>query len=312
MTLSYRLERELATDTAIGQLQFSPDGERLALLTSDKNNSVRLLRSQDLAPVPAPRFIRNDLAFAGDGALFVAGKTVHRHELGEAGPGKPTLAIEGEKKGLTRIAAAPDGRWLALHKYLDVLELWYVGDPNPTKRATVRASALVDLGFRPDSAQLWFTSRVSSPLFLQTIDLEPGGGNLQPTPPQPLPSVFVYSPVRAAPRGLVAISDDLGDVVLLEWGTWAARPLGLRALWGERLPEELVVAGDGSHVAAVARDPDNRLRLRAAALDGDGEPFTFRPEGSATGLAVALTTDGARLAVATRAAASKLYMFART
>lgn len=312
MTLSYRLERELPTDTAIGRLQFSPDGERLALLTSDKNNSVRLLRSQDLAPVPAPRFIRNDLAFAGDGALFVAGKTVHRHELGEAGPGKPTLALEGEKKGHTQIAAAPDGRWLALHKFLDVLELWYVGDPTPTKRATVRASALVDLGFRPDSAQLWFTSRVSSPLFLQTIDLDPAGGNLQPTPPLPLSSLFVYSPVRAAPRGLVAVSDSLGDVVLLEWGTWAARPLGLRALWGERLPEGLVIAADGSHVATAARDPDNRLRVRAAALDGDGEPFTFRPEGSADRLALALTADGARLAVAPRAAASTLYMFVRT
>ncbi|MDC0670799.1 WD40 repeat domain-containing protein [Nannocystis radixulma] len=310
--MTYRLERELPTDTAIGQLQFSRDGERLALLTSDKNNSVRLLRSQDLAPVPAPRFIRNDLAFAGDGALFVAGKTVHRHELGETGPGKPTLAIEGEKKGLTRIAATLDGRWLALHKHLDVLELWHVGDPNPTKRATVRTSSLVDLGFRPDSAQLWFTSRVSSPLFLQTIDLEPGGWNLLPTPPQPLPSVFVYSPVRAAPRGLVAVSDALDDLVLLEWGTWAPRPLGLRALWGERLPEELVVAADGSHVATGARDADNRLRVRAAALNGDGEPFTFRPEAPATGLALALTADGARLAVATRNTTSALYLFHRT
>ncbi|PCC72391.1 WD40 repeat domain-containing protein [Nannocystis exedens] len=312
MTLSYRLERELATDTAIGQLRFSPDGERLALLTSDKNNSVRLLRAADLAPVPAPRFIRNDLDFAGDGALFVAGKAVHRHELGEAGPGKATLTIEGEKKGLTRIAAAPDGRWLALHKHLDALEVWYVGDPTPTRRATVRASALVDLGFRPDSAQLWFTTRVSRPLLLQTIDLDPTRSNLQPTPQQPLPAVFVYSPVRVAPSGLVAVSDELGDLVRLEWGTWAPRPLGLRALWGERLPEELVVAPDGSHVAAVARDADDRLRVRAAALAGDGEPFTFRPEAPASGLALALTAGGARLAVAARTAASTLYLFART
>jgi hypothetical protein len=310
--MTYRLERELATDTAIGQLRFSPDGERLALLTGDKNNSVRLLRTADLAPAPAPRFIRNDLDFAADRALIVAGKTVHRHELGEAGPGKPTLAIEGEKKGLTRIAAAPDGRWLALHKHLDVLELWYLGDPQPTRRATVRASALVDLGFRPDSAQLWFTSRVSRPVFLQTIDLDPQGWNLQPTPQQPLPTVFVYSPVRVVPPGLLAVSDELGDLVLLEWGAFAARPLGLRALWGERLPEDLAVAPDGSHVAVVARDPDNRLRLRVAALAGDREPYTFRPESPASGLAVALTAGGARLAVATRAAPSVLYMFVRT
>ncbi|WAS92437.1 hypothetical protein [Nannocystis punicea] len=163
-----------------------------------------------------------------------------------------------------------------------------------------------------DSAQLWFTSRVSGPLFLQTIDLDPQGWNLQPTPQQPLPAVFVYSPVRTAPRGLIAVSDALGDLVLLEWGVWSPRPLGLRALWGERLPEELVVASDCSHVAVVARDPDNRLRLRAAALAGDGEPFSFRPESPASGLAVALTADGARLAVATRTAPSVLYMFVRT
>ncbi|MBZ5709166.1 WD40 repeat domain-containing protein [Nannocystis pusilla] len=310
--MTYRLERELPTDTAIAQLRFDAAGERLALVTSDKKDSVRLLRSRDLAPLPAPRFIRHDLAFTDDGSLIVAGKTVQRYTLGEAGPGKPALSIEGDKKGLTRLAVSPDGRWLATHKHLDALELWYVGDPEPTRRATVRASALVDLGFRPDGAQLWFTSRVSRPLLLQTIDLDPAGSNLQPTAERPLPAVFVYSPVRVAPRGLIAVSDEFNDLVLLEWGGFAARPLGRRGLWGERFPEDLAVAPDGSHVAVTGRDADSRLRVTAAALSGDGEPFTFRWDGRATSTAVALSPGGARLAVAARTAPSTLYMFART
>ncbi len=128
--------------------------------------------------MPAPRFIRNDLAFSRRRRLFVAGKTVHRHELGETGPGKPSPGDRGaQKKGLTRIAATLDGRWLALHKHLDVLELWHVGDPNPTKRATVRTSSLVDLGFRPDSAQLG--SPAASPAAVLADD-RPRAGRLEP------------------------------------------------------------------------------------------------------------------------------------
>ncbi|MDC0717292.1 WD40 repeat domain-containing protein [Nannocystis bainbridge] len=311
-TMHYRLEHRRPIDTAIAQLRFSPDGERLALLTGDKKNSVQLLQCSDLAPLGAPRFLRHDLAFAGDGALFVAGKTIQRHELAEAGVGKATLSIDGDKKGLTQIAASPDGRWLALHKHLDDLELWYLGDAQPTRRASVRASVLVELGFRPDSGQLWFTSRVSSPLQLQTIDLDPAGSDLRPTPIRPLPGVFVYSPVRAAPGGLVAVSDQHADLVLLEWGAAEPRPLGLRALWGDRFPEDLAVSPDGSHVAVTARDSDTHLRVSAAALAGDAEPFTFRWEGRTTSTAVALTAGGARLAVARRTSPSTLYMFLKT
>lgn len=301
--MTYLLEQALPLREVTNALAFSPDGERLGIATRDKQTSNLLYRVGDWSPLPAPRFARYDLRFGADGALVVAGVRVERFAPAATKPGKSTFAVPGHPKGLTRAALSPDGRWLAVHKYLDALELWFVGGAPAERRLSVPTSSAQLFFFAADSARFFFTSHgyeSGRPVdALHEVALAPDG-RCEPPVVRPMPEgLSAHDAVHASPLGLVALTFPEQDAVVYEWGSLRPRRLGLRALEGQGLRASFALSSDGTHlVVQTWRDLDDRTRawsLTVASLL-TGEALDTLPIGSVGAGLLALSARAERIA----------------
>ncbi|MBK6532493.1 MAG: WD40 repeat domain-containing protein [Deltaproteobacteria bacterium] len=316
--MKYLIEQTLPIQEITNALAFSPDGAQLALATRDKKASNLLYQLSDWSPRPAPRFVRRDLKFGADGTLVVAGVSVERFALTAPKLGKSPFSIPGHARGLTRVEVSPDGRWLAVHKYLEQLELWFLGVSPPEQRLSVPVSLHGSFFFSADSARLFYTAhgyRAGRPVdALHQVTLDPGGGSHPPSE-GPMPEgLSVHDIVHATPHGLVAITFPDQDVVIYDWATLRPRRLGLRALEGQGLRSGFAVSSDGTHlVAQTFRDRDEGTRdwsLVVASLP-TGEEVGTLPIGTVSAGLLALSARAERIAFTRCDTAREVQVFRR-
>jgi hypothetical protein len=292
--MRYALERSLAIHEITNALAFSPDGALLAVATRDKHASNLLVRLDDGALLPAPRFVRRDLAFAPDGALFLAGVSVNRFEVGGPKASRALLKIPGHPTGLTRISLSPNGLWALVTRYLEDVTLWHLGGAAPSARWTTRAVSTERAFFGHDSASLWAMShdyregrRWDT---LQRVRLR-DDGTVEGTETRPLPEwISPWEQVLTTPHGLYAVSLEAPALRRLDAETLAPDEDGIDALGGRR--DTFVMAPDGACLVAQGYvDPPEggrRWRLVHVALpSGRAEVAMELGEVSAGLLAVA-------------------------
>lgn len=301
--MNYLPEQTLPLREITNAFAFSPDGARLALATRDKTAHNLLYRVGDWSPLPAPRFARYDLRFCADGALVVAGVSVERFAPTATKLGKSAFSVPGHPRGLTRVEVSPDGRWLAVHKYLDRLELWFVGASPPEQRFSVWTGSAQLFFFSADSARFFHSSHEyragRSVDALHQIALHADGRSLGPTD-GPMPAgLSAHNVVRATPHGLVALAFPERDVVVYDWDALQPRRLEVRALQGDVTVAGFAVSSDGTHaVVQIGVDRDERTRdwkLIVVALP-TGEVVGELPIGSVSAGHLALSARAERIA----------------
>jgi hypothetical protein len=292
--MRYAVERSLAIHEITNALAFSPDGALLAVATRDKHASNLLVRLDDGALLPAPRFVRRDLAFAPDGALFVAGVSVNRFEVGGPKASRALLKIPGHPTGLTRISLSPNGLWALVTRYFEDIVLWHLGGAAPSARWKIRVVGTERVVFGHDSASLWafvHEHREGGVWdMLQRVRLRDDGAVEGPDT-LPLPAgLSPWDQVLTTPHALYAVS--LKEPVLrrLDAATLAPVGDGIDALGGRR--DTFVMAPDGACLVAQGYvDPPEggrRWRLVHVALpSGRAEVAMELGEVSAGLLAVA-------------------------
>lgn len=316
--MSYLPEQTFPLRGVSNALAFSPDGARLAIATRDKQAPNLVYQVGDWSPLPAPRFARYDLRFGDDGALYVAGVSVERFTPSATKLGKSAFSVPGHPKGITRIAVSPDGRWLAVHKYLDRLELWFVGVSPPAQRHSVWTGSAQLFFFSADSARFFYTSDETragrSVEALHQVALRADGRSDAPTE-GPMPEgLSVHDAVRATPHGLVAVDSPLRDVVVYDWDALRPRRLGVSALLGGGVLAGSTVSSDSTHLAMqIGVDRDGRPRewtLAVVALP-TGEVVGELPVGTVSAGLIALSARAERIAFTRTDADRELRVFRR-
>lgn len=292
--MPYTLEHTLPLSSFPYALAFSPDGSLLALATDDKAASVQLVRLRDGARLPAPRFLRRDLAFAPDGSLFVAGTSVQRFEVGGAKVPPARCALPGHPKALTHIALSPNGLWALVTRYLEDVTLWHLGGAAPSLRWTIRALRAERVAFGHDSASLWAVStdyrggrRWDELLRVRLTD----DGAVADPETLPMPEgLSAYDQLLTTPHGVYALSLETPPLRRLDPETLAPDREGIDALGAQR--DVARVSPDGACLLSQSYvDPPEgarRWRLVTVALpSGRAEVGWDLGEVSAGGLAVA-------------------------
>lgn len=316
--MNYLPEQTFPLRETTNALAFSPDGARLALATRDKQAHNLIYQVSDWSPLPAPRFARYDLRFGDDGALYVAGVSVERFTPSATKLGKSAFSVPGHPKGITRVAVSPDGRWLAVHKYLDRLELWFLGVSPPAQRLSIWTGSAQLFFFSADSARFFYTSsetRAGRTVdALHQIALHADGHSHAPTE-GPMPEgLSVHDVVRATPHGLVALAFPVRDVVVYDWDALRPRRLGVRALQGERVLAGFAVSSDATHlVMQIGVDRDERTRewkLAVVALP-TGEEVGELPIGTVSAGLIALSARAERIAFTRTDTERELRVFRR-
>ena len=301
--MTYLPEHSIPLLAITNALAFSPDGALLALATRDKHAHNLMYRVGDWSPQPAPRFARYDLRFGTDGALVVAGVGVERFIPNPTKLAKSAFSIPGHPKGITRLEVSPDGRWIAVHKYLDRLELWFVGVSPPEQRCSVWTGSAQLFFFAADSARFFHSSHGyeagRSVDALHQIALHADGRTQGPTD-GPLPDgLSAHNVVCATPHGLVTLGFPERDVVVCDWDALRPRRLGVRSLEGAAAVAGFAVSSDGCHVVVqVGVDRDDRPRewkLVVVALP-TGEEVGELPIGTISAGHLALSKRAERIA----------------
>lgn len=299
--MPYTLERTLPLASYPYALAFSPDGSLLALATGDKAASVQLVRLHDGASLPAPRFMRRDLAFAPDGSLFVAGTSVQRFDVGGPKVSAARCAIPGHPKGLTRIALSPNGLWALVSRYLEDRTLWHLGGAAPSLRWSIRALRAERAAFGHDSATLWAVStdyrggrRWDELLRVRLTD----DGAVADPETLPMPEgLSAFDQLLTTAHGLYALSLETPPLRRLDPATLAPDPVGIDALGAQR--DIATVSPDGAWLLSQSYVdlPEGLRRWRLVTVSlpsGRAEVSWDLGEVSAGGLAVA--PDAARIA----------------
>lgn len=292
--MRYTLERTLPLTSFTYALAFSPDGSLLATATGDKAASVVLVRMDDGALLPAPRFMRRDLAFAPDGSLFVAGTSVQRFDVGGPKVSAARCALPGHPKGLTRIALSPNGLWALVTRYLEDVTLWHLGGAAPSLRWSTRALGVERAAFGHDSAALWAVStdfrggrRWDDLLRVRLTD----DGAVTGPESRPMPEgLGPFDQLITTPHGLYALSLETPPLRRLDPETLTPDREGIDALDARR--DDAAASPDGAWLLSQAYvDPTEgprRWRLVTVALpSGRAEVSWDLGEVSAGGLAIA-------------------------
>ncbi len=250
--MRYAHERSLAIHEITNALAFSPDGALLAVATRDKHANNLLVRLDDGALLPAPRFVRRDLAFGPDGALFLAGVSVQRFEVGGPKASRALLSIPGHPKGLTRISLSPNGLWALVTRYLEDVTLWHLGGAAPSARWTTRAVSTERAVFGHDSASLWaFAQEYREGRRWDTLQRVRLGDDGAVEGPDTLPLPEGLSPwdqVLTTPHGLYAVSLEAPELRRLDAETLAPVGDGIDTLGGRR--DTFAMAPDGACLVA--------------------------------------------------------------
>ncbi|MEZ4394187.1 MAG: WD40 repeat domain-containing protein [Polyangiales bacterium] len=297
--MDYRLERTLPFGDLINAIAFSPDGAHLAVATRDKAANNHIFQLRDWSPRRAPRSQRRTLAFDGAGALYAAGVSVERFDLASPRPDKATLKIPGHKRGITDVVVSPDGRWVAVHKYLETLEVWYVGGGDPTQLGSFSAISIKQYFFRADSAVFCFTdSRYRAGRSVDTLHQLPLlDGAVSPLVDGPLPEgLSTYDPVFSSPLGLAAITFGEHDLTLYDWDSLTPRRLGVEAVQRSVMRASLALSPDGAFaLIEPVTDPRRPWGLLVVSL-ATGEVTARVNLGDTSAGLMALAPGGARVA----------------
>jgi dipeptidyl aminopeptidase/acylaminoacyl peptidase len=301
--MTYTFERALSFPEIVTDLSFSHDGAMLAVATRDKKTPNHIYDLGDGSERPAPRFVRRELRFVSDTDVLVAGSSVERYTVARAKLGKKHFSIAGHSRGLTHTRLSPDGRWVVVSKYLETMELWFLGGAAPKLCESFLAVTAAQPFFSADSTGFFYTTGLSVAgayvMVLHGTKLSAEGAH-ERLPDAPMPEgLSVHDAVFTTRDGLVATTFPAQDVVVYDWTTWKARPLGVGALLGHGFRCDVVASPSGEHLLArvnLATEPDRRdWRLQVIALPG-GEALDGMPLDVGVTNRLALSPDATRIA----------------
>src|SRR5262249_38211311 len=165
-------------------LAFSPDGKRLAGVSSDDalgNCTLHIWQpatGKHLRRVQAPA-ATGMLAFSPDGKLLASAGADSTVYVWEASSGKSTTHLhvpnsQRSEKTLIAVAFSPDGKMLASEGMDGVVRLWELASGQERRRFRGHGHWVKDLVFSPDSKKLISASDDTTALVWDVTGLLPG------------------------------------------------------------------------------------------------------------------------------------------
>lgn len=249
IAMEYELEKTLPLQEIVNDMKFSLDGSLLAIATRNKEQSNLFYHLSDWSLRPAPRSVRYRLVFGPEDTVLVAGLSVQRFKLHPSKLAKHSFSIPGHKKGVTTIALSSDGRWLMVHRYLEELELWFVGGEAPVRCYSRGWYWIEHCFFRADS--LGFCFSTSEPIAGKTVEkfhqvpLTPEGIVGAELEGPMLEGLSPRSHIASTVHGLLAMPEE-NELVIYDWANFAPRVVKLPELPGRFGRFDFTASSDGA------------------------------------------------------------------
>lgn len=147
----------LGYNLGVGQISFSPDGERLAVANMDGAAKVWDLASGAVVTTfnghPAPVLISN-IVFSADGRSVFTGADDTFVRQWDAATGAEIRAFFGDGKDIYGVALSPDGQTLAMGDQDGMMTLWDVASGTKLRTFGSHAGLLMRLVFNADGTCL--------------------------------------------------------------------------------------------------------------------------------------------------------------
>lgn len=283
-------------DERVEWFAFSPDGGRLAVVTSrDSARAIRVRDSADGRLLATVRKVRLGIttpalplfAFSPDGERLVTASAGNDLEVWDVTRDASLVTLPGPAAACTALAWSPDGRQIAGGATNGHIRLWAAAGPPAPRDLLGHDATITALAFRPDGDSLASGSQDG------TIRVWSGSSA---TPLAVLPDVRGMTAAAFSPDGevLAVAPRDSGGVEL-----WDARAVTRMC----RLP------GPGGIVSQVAFSPDGAVVAAACGVPaGGGEVRVWRRDTGAPlatlgghrrgTVTMSFSPDGARLVTA--------------
>ncbi len=134
--------------TALGDLAWSPDGERIAACGLDEMVRVHDVKTMRLLQAwPVTRVERLD--WSSDGRWIATGGSDSRVRLWRAGDGTLSSILEGHAGYIRSTVFSPDSGWLATADSERTLRVWNVSDGS-ARSILPHATSVLDVAWNPD------------------------------------------------------------------------------------------------------------------------------------------------------------------
>jgi WD40 repeat protein len=148
-----------AHSRAVAEVAFSPDGRRLASISTD--STVALWNAGTRVPTLITRMRHNEnrrpvlsVAFSPDGRVLATGDIDNTIRLWRADDGRPTGTLRGHRNAIGSLAFSPDGRVLASVSKDRTLRLWNVATAKEIRSLRGHGNNIRAVAFSPDGRTL--------------------------------------------------------------------------------------------------------------------------------------------------------------
>ena len=144
----------------INDIQFSPDGTRLAVASSIGIWLYDAQTYQELSLLTGHTYDVNSIAFSPNGHTIASSggwdKTIR---LWDVGTGRHLRTLTGHESWVTSVTFNPDGHILASGNHDDTIRLWHVDTGSHLHTLTGHTDSVNSVAFSPDARTLASASR---------------------------------------------------------------------------------------------------------------------------------------------------------
>ena len=138
----------------ISEIQYSPDGTRLAVASSIGIWLYDAQTGEELDLLTGHTGSVNSVAFSPDGNTLASGSWDGTLRLWHAGTGNPIRTLSGHTDSVYSVAFSPDGTTIASGSRDGTLRLWHAGTGNPIRTLSGHTDSVYSVAFSPDGTTI--------------------------------------------------------------------------------------------------------------------------------------------------------------